>query len=87
LRGSYPALFRDVPWSTDKALEVSRQRAEEAGLRSGLLPCWYDVDEPSDLVRPELTDTRHNASRTRNYLLMLNKAVTRGGAEKVTQNE
>ncbi len=80
LRGEEPELFREVPWSTEQVLEVTLQRAAEAGLRCELLPGWYDVDLPSDLTRPELADPGHDACRTRNYLLSLGKAVhqTRG---------
>ena len=73
MQGFHPELFLEVPWSTDKALEVSLQRAEEAGLRAGLLPRWYDIDEPQDLTRAELTDSRHGACLTRNFLLHLGK--------------
>ncbi len=75
LRCSHPELFQGVPWSTDKVLEVSLQRAAEAGLRAGLLPHWYDVDEPSDLTRSELLNGEHDACRTRSYLLNPGTAI------------
>ncbi len=75
-----PELFFEVPWSTDKVLEVSLLRATQAGLRSELLPLWYDVDKPLDLARAELNDTRHDACRTRNYLMkLLSEKATCGG--------
>ena len=75
LRGEEPELFRDVPWSTEQVLEVTLQRAEETGLRWGLLPRWYDVDLPSDLTELELADPGNDACRTRSYLLNLKKTV------------
>lgn len=44
-------IFRDVPWSTARVLDVTRARAESAGLSRRELPEWYDVDRPSDLER------------------------------------
>lgn len=51
LRAPFPALFRDVPWSTDRVLETTLARAERLGLRVRLLPRWFDVDTASDLRR------------------------------------
>lgn len=45
------AIFREVPWSTDRVLAVTRERAERAGLRRRELEPWYDVDRPPDLDR------------------------------------
>lgn len=53
-REAWPAaagLFRDVPWSTGRVLDVTRERAEGAGLTRRELPAWYDVDRPSELER------------------------------------
>lgn len=44
-------MFRDVPWSTERVLEVTLGRAREIGLRAVELPRWYDVDEPGELAR------------------------------------
>jgi len=44
-------LFRGVPWSTPRVLEVTRARARSAGLEIGELEPWYDVDDPDDLDR------------------------------------
>jgi uncharacterized protein len=43
-------LFLDVPWSTDRVLEVVVARARTRGVRVGLLPPWYDVDDAKDLA-------------------------------------
>lgn len=53
-RSAWPAarrLFRDVPWSTERVLGVTRSRAEGLGLSRRELPPWYDVDRPEDLER------------------------------------
>lgn len=44
-------LFRDVPWSTERVLEVTRSRAEALDLSRRELPEWYDVDRPEELDR------------------------------------
>lgn len=53
-RSAWPAagaLFRDVPWSTSGVLETSLQRAADGRVELRLLPGWYDIDRPEDLVR------------------------------------
>lgn len=49
LRRPRPELFRDVPWSTPQVLEVTRSRAEAAGLTVELLDPARDLDTPEDL--------------------------------------
>ena len=44
-------LFADVPWSTPEVLAATRERARGLELRHVELPEWYDVDDPSDLMR------------------------------------
>lgn len=64
-------LFREIPWSTAKVLERTRDRAREAALRWRELPSWYDVDEPADLER--LARDLHPASRTAETLARLRR--------------
>lgn len=71
---SLPELFREVPWSTDQVLVTSLRRAAAEGLRAGLLPQWYDIDEPADLARPELLDEGSGAGLTRSFLARLSVA-------------
>jgi rSAM/selenodomain-associated transferase 1 len=58
------AAFQDIPWSTPAVLQDSRRRAQEAGLKVGLTPEWYDVDRPEALellardARPESASRR-----------------------------
>jgi rSAM/selenodomain-associated transferase 1 len=49
LRRPQPELFRDIPWSTGSVLDVTRSRAQEAGLRVELLETARDLDTPEDL--------------------------------------
>lgn len=51
LKTPQPSLFYDIPWSTPEVMRNSLQRAAAAGLRTALLPEWYDVDTPEDLTR------------------------------------
>lgn len=64
LRRSWQGLFKDIPWSTAAVLESSLERAEELGLRTTLLPTWYDLDELKDLLRL-LDSPEASAPRTR----------------------
>jgi uncharacterized protein len=62
-------LFRDIPWSSDRVMGETLQRAKEAGLAVSLLPIWRDVDTAPDLERPELLDETNGAKLTRGFLL------------------
>ena len=53
LRSPQSGLFRNVPWSTPRVLEITLERAREAGLGWELLKPLSDVDRPDDLS-PEL---------------------------------
>ncbi|MQA90309.1 MAG: DUF2064 domain-containing protein [Gemmatimonas sp.] len=55
-RRSWPAsrtLFHGIPWSTEDVLRTSLLRADQTQLSYRLLPAWYDIDKPTDLVRAE----------------------------------
>jgi hypothetical protein len=45
-----PSLFEEIPWSTDRVLRLTREKAEAAGLRTALLPEWSDTDTIQDLL-------------------------------------
>lgn len=45
------SLFHNVPWSTEKVLEITLRRAKAAGLRVDQLAEGHDVDLPQDLER------------------------------------
>lgn len=65
------ALFRDIPWSTDRAYTVTMARAAEAGLRPACLPTWYDVDRAADLERLARDLDAGSAPHTRAQLARL----------------
>jgi len=46
-----PELFKSMPWSTDRVLGLTLERARQSGLRLHMLPAWFDVDTEADLVR------------------------------------
>lgn len=50
LRRPCEALFVNMPWSTPQVMEITRQRAQKAGLQIAELPALADIDEPQDLV-------------------------------------
>ncbi len=45
------AVFRNVPWGTDRVLDVSLQNCRHAGLKATLLPMIWDVDTAADWHR------------------------------------
>lgn len=47
----HPELFRDLPWSRPELLDATCARARRLGLVVHLLPIWFDLDRPEDLVR------------------------------------
>jgi rSAM/selenodomain-associated transferase 1 len=51
VRHPCPELFEAMPWSTDRVLQLTLERARQHGLRTHVLPAWFDVDTPTDLVR------------------------------------
>ncbi len=46
-----PGLFRDVPWSTPRVAEITRNRARESGVSLHSAGTWRDVDVADDLMR------------------------------------
>jgi rSAM/selenodomain-associated transferase 1 len=53
-------VFRDVPWSTSRALVVTQSNLEAAGHRVRTLPASYDVDRLADLERLRLDLSRRD---------------------------
>jgi len=51
LRASTAALFEDIPWSTDRVLDVTIARIRALGLAVAQLEPTYDVDGAADLER------------------------------------
>jgi hypothetical protein len=62
LRRPQPRLFHEVPMSTASVLKDTLTLARELGLRSELLPPWYDIDTHSDLRRFQANVERGDAS-------------------------
>jgi rSAM/selenodomain-associated transferase 1 len=61
-----PALFADIPWSTDRVLGLTVEKARHQRLRTHLLPTWFDVDTEADLrrLRRELMAAGRGPQRT-----------------------
>ena len=81
LRRPSRSLFHGIAWSTDTVLLQTVARAKAAGLRTHLLPRWFDVDAEPALRRlgRDLADGRIPASRTRACLLGLASSTGRDG--------
>jgi uncharacterized protein len=71
LGGRSGTLFQDILWSGPQVLATSQERARESGLKTSLLPTWYDVDIYQDLLRPGLVDPENGAPLTRGFLKKL----------------
>ena len=67
----HPAIFSGVHWSSSKVFSESLRKAEEERLLVALLPEWHDVDQPEDLLRPELLDEANGAPLTRGFIRTL----------------
>ena len=44
-----PDLFTEIPWSTDRVLALTQEKATTLGLKTALLSQWRDVDTIEDL--------------------------------------
>jgi rSAM/selenodomain-associated transferase 1 len=64
-----PRLVREIPWSTPAVMETTRLRCRELGVTLRELPSWYDVDEPSDVMKllDELKKHPDRAPRTAQF--------------------
>lgn len=62
-----------IPWSSGQVLSETLKRANEANIEIVLLPEWYDVDTPADLLRlrEELAQNNETAPYTRRCLRSL----------------
>lgn len=49
MKSFLPAVFRGIPWSTERVLEKSIDAVELSGFRVGRLPAWHDLDTADDL--------------------------------------
>jgi uncharacterized protein len=73
LHAPEPTLFEAMPWSTERVLTETLERARRRGLRVHLLPSWFDVDTEADLIRlrTALTNETAGPRRTRTLLAEL----------------
>lgn len=60
MKSPCPGLFENIPWSTEKTLEVSLERAREAGLAIAMLDEKHDIDTEEDWRRFEKMFMRGN---------------------------
>ncbi len=50
LKQPAPELFTEIPWSTDRVLDLTQQKADRLGFTTGLLPAQRDLDTIDDLL-------------------------------------
>jgi rSAM/selenodomain-associated transferase 1 len=53
LRKLYEDIFIGIEWSTDKVLSESRSKANQLGLKTGILSTWFDIDSIDDVKQLE----------------------------------
>jgi rSAM/selenodomain-associated transferase 1 len=51
MRASQPQLFKGIPWSTSRVMDLTVENANSLGLVVSLLDRWYDIDTIEDLWR------------------------------------
>ena len=49
LKRMVPDIFVGIPWSTERVLGLTKEKAANLGLKIALLPPWRDVDRIEDL--------------------------------------
>ncbi|MBI5048891.1 MAG: TIGR04282 family arsenosugar biosynthesis glycosyltransferase [Deltaproteobacteria bacterium] len=62
-------IFKDIPWSTNMVFEKTIEKAQKAGLKSDILPIWYDVDDINNL-KTLWSNTRLNIPETKTSKLL-----------------
>lgn len=50
LKELYGKIFSDIKWSTSTVLSETLSKVYDLGLRVGILPSWYDIDTPADIL-------------------------------------
>ena len=74
LRFPAPELFEGIPWSTSRVLDLTIERAREAGMTCKVLPPSYDIDtwEDAERLKKDLKDNAfgdsNGCSRTKKVL-------------------
>jgi rSAM/selenodomain-associated transferase 1 len=74
LRFPAPEAFAGIPWSTSQVLDMTIQRAREAGMTCELLPPCYDIDTWDDAQRL-MKDLKANAFGDSNGCLRTKKVL------------
>jgi rSAM/selenodomain-associated transferase 1 len=49
--GRVPPIFTEIPWGTAEVWTATKRRMEQAGIKWGELPVWWDVDDERDFRR------------------------------------
>jgi len=66
-----PEIFQDMGWGDDQVLRVTLEKLSALGIKSALLPQWFDIDRVEDLDRLEVLSKpaeRAALKRTLSYL-------------------
>ncbi len=87
LRSPHPALFEEIPWSTDAVFAMTLDKARARGLSVHVLPQWFDVDTDADLRRlhASMTASAHNSQRTSAFVWQLYGPTITAPSEGLTR--
>ena len=84
LKRAAPDLFVGIPWSTERVLGMTQEKATTLGLKTALLPAWRDVDTIEDvqaLIEASALDAKKSkteqsfSSRTAGALQLIAKRL------------
>ena len=78
LRTSHPELFAAIPWSTERVLPLTLERACRSGLRTHVLHSWFDVDTEADLARLQRDIARHRGARPLRTTALVHELLATG---------
>jgi hypothetical protein len=79
VRRPHVELFENIPWSTDRVLPLTLERARQCGLATHVLPAWFDVDTEADLIRLELALVAESHGPPRTTALLRELVALRSG--------
>ena len=85
LKRPQPRLLREVQMSTPFVVRDTLALAEELGLRTALLPTWYDVDTAAELerLRAELAKRSEEVARHTRAFLIDGRLTSLPGQSKI----
>ena len=76
LRTSNKKIFADVEWSSAATFEQTAANIKNTGLKLSLIPDWFDVDLPADLVELQKTPPADQVIAPKTFQWLNNNMLT-----------